>query len=221
MAGSRNNLLFFIVLGAGSIVLAGAVAGFLARLVSAGAEPASMQPTQRDVTYCTAGGVDLQMDIYAPARLAGARAPAVMFVHGGAWSGGDKASGEGAPEIAELVDRGYVVASISYRLAPRYVFPAQIEDVKCAVRYLRANASSLHIDPKRIGAWGASAGAQLVSLLGTTDESAGFEGDGGYLNESSRVQAVVDMYGRADLSTVPTTRPDLLPIFGSEAALPL
>src|SRR4051794_1903349 len=92
MAGSRNNRLFFIVLGAVSIVLAGAVAGFLARLVSAGVELAPMQPTQSDVTYCTAGGVDLRMDIYAPPRFAGARAPAVMFVHGGAWSGGDKAS---------------------------------------------------------------------------------------------------------------------------------
>ncbi|MFL5732078.1 MAG: alpha/beta hydrolase fold domain-containing protein [Chloroflexia bacterium] len=178
------------------------------------------QHVESDVTYCTADGVALKMDIYSPPVLGQAPSPAALFVHGGAWSGGDKADGEGTPETVELVGRGYVVASVNYRLAPRYVFPAQIEDVKCAVRYLRANASALHIDPNRIGAWGASAGGQLVSLLGTADESAGLEGDGGYPAESSRVQAVVDMYGRADLRTVPATRPDLLPVFGTEADLP-
>jgi len=188
---------------------------------SAGQDAALPVPMYADVTYCMAGGVALQMDIYEPTKRDGTQAPAAMFVHGGSWSSGDKADYEGAREIDDLTGRGYLVASVNYRLAPQYVFPAQIEDVKCAVRYLRANASSLNIDPNRIGAWGASAGGQLVSLLGTTDETAGLEGTGGYPNESSRVQAVVDMYGRADLATVPETRPDLLPIFGGAANLAL
>jgi acetyl esterase/lipase len=193
--------------------------GFFLHSVSAGQEAALPVPEQRDVTYCVADGVPLKMDIYEPIKADSAPAPVAMFVHGGSWSGGDKASYEGAHEIAALVSRGYLVASVNYRLAPQYVFPAQIEDVKCAVRYLRAGASSLNIDPNRIGAWGTSAGGQLVSLLGTTDESAGLEGNGGYADVSSRVQAVVDMYGRADLATIPETRPDLLPVFGGEANL--
>lgn len=184
----------------------------------------SVQPTQRDVTYCTTGGVSLKLDIYEREHGTSQSAknkhrPAVMFVHGGSWSAGDKAGGEGEPEIGELVSRGYLVVSINYRLAPSYVFPSQIADVKCAVRYLRANAAALNIDPQKIGAWGASAGGHLVSLLGTAGPEAGLEGDGGYSGQSSRVQAVVDMYGRADLATVPQTRPDLLPIFGSETDL--
>jgi acetyl esterase/lipase len=159
------------------------------------------------------------MDIYAPAQWVGAPQPAVLFVHGGGWTGGDKASDEGARETADLVKRGYLVAAINYRLAPQFTFPAPIEDVKCAVRFLRGNAARFHLDPDRIGAWGTSAGAHLVSLLGVTNGLAAFEGDGGYADQSSRVQAVVDLYGRADLRPVPQTRPDLLPIFGGAANL--
>lgn len=197
------------------------IAVVLARSASAEQPPALSMPapTERDVTYCTAGSTTLKMDLYVPTRYDGAPVPAAIFVHGGAWSSGDKASSEGAPETVDLLSRGYLVAAVNYRLAPDYVFPSQIEDLKCAVRYLRANAASLRIDPARIGAWGASAGGQLVSLLGTTDESAGLEGDSGYRGWSSRVQAVVDMYGRADLDSVPVARPDLLPIFGGATNL--
>jgi acetyl esterase/lipase len=127
--------------------------------------------------------------------------PAVLYVHGGGWTKGDKAAGAGASEIPELISRGYLVAAINYRLAPQYKFPAQIEDVKCAVRFLRANATTYGIDPERIGAWGGSAGGHLVALLGVTDATAGFEGNGGYADQSSRVQAVVDMFGPSDLTT--------------------
>jgi len=154
------------------------------------------------------------MDLYAPAPGDGAPAPVALFVHGGAWSVGDKRSAEGAPEVRALAARGYLVAAVNYRLAPQYAFPAPIEDVKCAVRYLRAHAGVLHLDSRRIGAWGASAGGMLVALLGGAGPAAGLEGDGGYATESSRVAAVVDMYGRADLQAVPLSRPDLLPIFG-------
>ncbi|OGN92650.1 MAG: hypothetical protein A2Z75_08305 [Chloroflexi bacterium RBG_13_50_10] len=166
--------------------------------------PSAIDPTklgmiERDVTYGVADGVALKMDIYYPKAAEGTM-PAVLYVHGGGWTKGDKRIGAGASEIPELVSRGYLVAAINYRLAPQYKFPAQIEDVKCAVRFLRANAATYGIDPERIGAWGGSAGGHLVSLLGVTDATAGFEGNGGYADQSSRVQAVVDMFGPSDLT---------------------
>ena len=154
---------------------------------------------ERDVTYGVADGVALKMDIYYP-KVAEGTMPAVMYVHGGGWTKGDKRIGAGATEIPELTSRGYLVAAINYRLAPQYKFPAQIEDVKCAVRFLRANAATYGINPDRIGAWGGSAGGHLVALLGVTDTTAGFEGNGGYADQSSRVQAVADMFGPSDLT---------------------
>ena len=153
---------------------------------------------KRDITYCTVGDVALKMDVYTPDTMTNPAA-AVIYVHGGGWTDGDKASG-GSREIQELLARGYLVFAINYRLAPEYKFPAQIQDVKCAVRHLRANVAVYNLDPDRIGAWGNSAGGHLVSLLGMTDASADFEGSGGYADQSSRVQAVVDGYGPADLT---------------------
>jgi acetyl esterase/lipase len=157
-------------------------------------------PTERDVTYCTLDGVELKMDIYRPQGSA-APTPALLYVHGGGWTGGDKRSGEGIRDIPELLARGYLVAAVNYRLAPRYKFPAMIEDVKCAVRFLRANAERFSINPEKIGAWGGSAGGHLVALLGTADATAGWD-VGQYLEQSSRVQAVVDMYGPTDLTVL-------------------
>jgi acetyl esterase/lipase len=164
-------------------------------------DPNKLGTVDRDVTYGTADGVALKMDVYYPEAAEGA-VPAVIYVHGGAWIGGDKREGAGATEIPELISRGYLVAAVNYRLAPEYKFPAQIEDVKCAVRFLRANAATYGIDPGHIGAWGRSAGGHLVALLGVTDVNAGFEGSGGYANQSSRVQAVVDMFGPTDLTAI-------------------
>jgi acetyl esterase/lipase len=155
----------------------------------------------RDVTYGIADGVALKMDIYYPKMAEGA-VPAILYVHGGGWTKGDKRAGAGSAEIPELVSRGYLVAAINYRLAPQYKFPAQIEDVKCAVRFLRANAATYGIDPDHIGTWGGSAGGHLVALLGVTDAAAGFDGNGGYADQSSRVQAVVDMFGPTDLTAM-------------------
>lgn len=162
-------------------------------------DPARLGTTERDITYCTVDGVPLQMDVYFPKTATGAF-PAVMYVHGGGWSRGDKKDGAGAGDIPAPTDAGFLVVAVNYRLAPQYKFPAQIEDVKCAVRHLRANASLYNLDPEKIGAWGGSAGGHLVSLLGTSDDSAGLEGTGGYSGQSSRVQAVVDMFGPSDLT---------------------
>jgi acetyl esterase/lipase len=153
---------------------------------------------EKDITYCTVEGVALKMDVYYPSENNG-RFPVTMYVHGGGWSSGDKAQGAGAIEIPALQKAGFLVVSVNYRLAPEYVFPAMIEDVKCAVRSLRAHADEYNLNTNRIGVWGGSAGGHLVNLLGTTDESAGFD-VGEYLEYSSRVQAVVDMFGPADLT---------------------
>ena len=152
----------------------------------------------KDLTYGDADGVALKLDVYYPKMASGAL-PAVVYVHGGGWTQGDKAIGAGATEIPEMVSRGYLAVSINYRLAPQHKFPAQIEDAKCAIRFLRANASLFGINPDRIGVWGGSAGGHLVALLGTTDAGAGLEGSGGYPGQSSRVRAVVDMFGPADM----------------------
>jgi acetyl esterase/lipase len=150
------------------------------------------------VPYCTAAdGTRLTMDIYQPFKREEPTS-AIIYVHGGGWVSGDKSDGVGALFIPELRRRGYVVFSVNYRLAPSYSFPAQIEDVKCAVRHVRANAAQYNIDAVRLGAIGGSAGGHLVALLGLTDTSAGWD-VGEYTDQSSGVQAVVDLFGPTDL----------------------
>ena len=158
---------------------------------------------ERDVTYGKAAGTELKLDLYFPRESDGKRLAAAVYVHGGGWQHGDKAQGAGAMVIPEMVRRGYLVASINYRLAPEHKFPAQIEDAKCSIRFLRAHAKEFHLDADRIGVFGGSAGGHLVALLGTSDASAGLEGKGGWAEESSRVQAVVDMFGPTDLTVLP------------------
>jgi acetyl esterase/lipase len=153
----------------------------------------------RDVTYCTFNDTEVKMDIYIPITIGSRPSPALVYVHGGAWIFGDKKIDAGEPDIPEFLSRGYVVATVNYRLAPEYKFPTQIEDVKCAVRYLRANAEKYNIDPNSIGAWGDSAGGHLVSLLALTNRSAGFD-VGEYLEYSSSIQAVVDYFGPTNLT---------------------
>ena len=97
-----------------------------------------------------------------------------------------------------LATKGYAVASVNYRLSQHAVFPAQIEDCKAAIRWLRANAAKYHIDADHIGVWGGSAGGHLVALLGTTGGVKDLEGNGGHLDQSSRVQCVVDWFGPTD-----------------------
>lgn len=151
--------------------------------------------TLRDVVYCSPDGSPQRMDVYFPES--GGPWPALLYVHGGGWMHGDKSE---AGMIAQLMtSQGYLVVSINYRLYPPAIFPAMIQDVKCAVRSLRANAAQYNLDPKRIGAVGVSAGGHLVALLGTTDPSTGWD-VGEYLEQTSRVQAVITMAGVMDLS---------------------
>ena len=150
----------------------------------------------RDLQYVEGGHERNRLDLYLPEKLQG-RLPVIVWIHGGAWRAGSK---EDCPAVP-LAAKGYAVASVDYRLSQHAVFPAQIEDCKAAIRWLRANAARYHLDPVRIGAWGASAGGHLVALLGTTGNVKELEGNGENLDQSSRVQCVVDWFGRADLTT--------------------
>jgi acetyl esterase/lipase len=170
-----------------------------------------------NVVYGRAGDEDLTLDLASPKGLT-RPVPAVVWIHGGAWRGGRKE--EFRQLISDSAKAGYVSASINYRLLPKYAFPAQVEDAKCAVRWLRANAERLHIDPNRIGAVGASAGAHLAMMLGAMDTGDGLEGDGGSPEASSRVQAVVSLAGPTNLqSTFPEASQKLIADFvGGPAA---
>lgn len=151
---------------------------------------------ERDVTYCTMNNLPQKMDVYYPSS--GGPWSVLMYVHGGSWIEGDKAEGEG---WKHLNDSGFLVVSVNYRLGDYQIkFPAMIEDIKCAVRYLRAHSKKYNIDSDRIAAVGASAGGHLVSLLGTADESAGWD-VGEYLDQSSEVQAVIVLSGISDFTT--------------------
>lgn len=152
------------------------------------------------VTFCN----NVEAKITEPS-VGHAAAPVAVYVHGGSWISGDfDTGGFAVSEIGPLLNaRGFVVMSVNYRLGPAHRWPDQIIDVKCAVRYLRANARALHVDPHRIGVWGQSAGAQLADLLGTTGPTAGWD-VGVYARQSSAVQAVVDLSGPTDLNTMST-----------------
>lgn len=142
-------------------------------------------------------GQKLEIDIVRPASTPGP-APTVLLIHGGGFRAGNRQSY--LPLAQKLAARGYVAATASYRLAPRHQFPAAVEDVKAAVRFLRANAPKFGIDPERIAAWGGSAGGHLVLMLGLTGDVAEFEGTGPNREFSSKVQAVVNYYGPTDFT---------------------
>ena len=145
----------------------------------------------RDLAYVDGGHERQKLDLYLPKE--GGKLPLIINIHGGAFKMGDKSQGVPADYLA----RGYAVASINYRLSQHAKFPAQIEDCKAAVRWLRAHAGQYRIDPDRIAAWGASAGGHLAAMLGTTGDTREFD-VGGNLGHSSAVQAVVDYFGPTD-----------------------
>jgi len=124
--------------------------------------------------------------------------PAVLCIHGGGFRAGTRKGYDGL--IKRLAERGYVAATVEYRLAPKYQFPAAVYDVKAAVRWLRANARKYRIDPDRIGVTGGSAGGHLAQFLGVTIDAKEFEGDGGNPKQSSRVSCVVNFYGPSDFT---------------------
>jgi acetyl esterase/lipase len=145
----------------------------------------------RDLPYVSGGHEREKLDLYLPKTKE--KTPLIIRIHGGAWLMGSKEM-EGP---GDYPSEGYAVASINYRLSQHAVFPAQIQDCKAAVRYLRANAQKYNLDPNRFGVWGPSAGGHLAALLGTTGDINEFD-VGENLSVSSRVQAVADFFGPTD-----------------------
>ncbi len=152
-----------------------------------------------DIVYAEAGGQMLKLDFARPTLCQGQTVPLVIYVHGGGWRSGDKGGAFQRGDSKMFFQLGFAVASINYRLAPQFHFPAQINDCKLAVRFFRKNAEDFGIDPDKIGLWGSSAGGHLVSLMGTADDDDGLEGPG-LEGISSRVAAVVDHFGPTDLT---------------------
>lgn len=136
------------------------------------------------------GSEKWKLDLAMPQEKGDAPRPAIVFVHGGGWRSGDKGGGQWRSLPLDYAAKGYVCISVNYRLVDEAVFPACVEDVKCAVRWLRANAEKYNVDSKRVGAYGNSAGAHLVAMLGLAGPDAQLEGDGPYQDQSSLVQAV-------------------------------
>ncbi len=150
------------------------------------------------VEYGRVGDKSLQLDLYQPRDMQ-RPAPGLIMIHGGGWRGGNRRIMH--TYCVLMAERGYVVATISYRLTGEAPYPAAVQDAKCAVRWMRANAKKYHVDPERIAALGGSAGGHLAMMLGYSADMAHLEGDGGHPGVSSRVQAVVNFYGPTDLTT--------------------
>jgi acetyl esterase/lipase len=171
--------------------------------------PFSLGTAHRDLTYCHSQ----QLDLYIPRAAVSRPLPVAMFVHGGGLTQGDKS--DLPPGFLDpLAAHGYAVASINYRLAPGTHFPAQIEDVKCAVRYLRTKSAMYGLDKNEIFAFGTSSGGQLVALAALTGSYRRWNG-GPYQAEPSTVTAVADMFGPANLTEQSGYTPsDLQDVFG-------
>jgi len=181
------------------------------RVVASNAPPAiafSLGPAHRDVTYCNTrqGGLlpppllagSQTLDLYIPKATATGPLPLAIYVHGGGMTSGDK--GNLNPLFLNaLASAGYAIASVNYRMAPEFKFPAQIEDIKCAIRFLRANAQTYGLDGSKIVAFGTSVGGQLVALAALTEPRSAID-VGPYPPASSSVTAVADMFGPANLT---------------------
>ena len=157
--------------------------------------PPAGTTAQRDIAYAAGGHERQKLDLFVPAG--SGPFPLIIWIHGGAFRMGDKSGIPFDPPPLAYLSEGYALASLNYRLSQHARFPAQIEDCKAAVRWLRAHAAQYRLDPQRFGAWGPSAGGHLVTLLGVTGGVKAFEA-GADLAISSRVQCVVDYFGPTD-----------------------
>ena len=151
---------------------------------------------ERDLEYARVESGPLLLDLYLPEAT---RPPLVVWIHGGAWRSGSK---DRVP-VLPLVSKGYAVASVEYRLSPVAPFPAQIHDIKAAIRFLRAHQRRYGYDASRVGIAGSSAGGHLVALVGASNSHSQLEGTvGEHLDQSSDVQAVIDLYGPTNFLTI-------------------
>ncbi len=180
-------------------VLSLAVAAVLAAVPALRAAPDVPEGVtfESGIEYSNPDDQHLQLNMARPSKGDGPF-PAVVCIHGGGFRAGDRKAWDA--RCVKLAQEGYVAVTITYRLAPKYPFPAAVHDCKAAVRWLRANAGKYHVDPDRIGATGDSAGGHLAAFLGVTGGVKRFEGDGGNPEQSSRVACVVDWYGPSDFT---------------------
>lgn len=159
-------------------------------------------PTHADLVFATVEGKDLKLNLFLPENVEAP--PLVIYIHGGGWRSG---SYEKCP-VTWLRDHGFAVASVGYRLVDVATFPAQIHDVKAAVRWLRAHAEDYGYDGNRIGVSGSSAGGHLSMLLGVSSGVEALEGTvGDHLDQDSHVDAIVDYYGASDFVLRSRTQP--------------
>ena len=156
------------------------------------------EPTLCDVLYGSVGDIALRLDFYEPTQRRQER-PLIVWVHGGAWRSGTKS---GVP-IVKLREQGFAIASVDYRLSPVAKFPAQIHDIKSAIRFLRTNADRFGVDANRFVLAGSSAGGHLAVLAAVSDGVPELSGNLGVTeNISSSVQAVVSYFGAGNLQTI-------------------
>ena len=152
---------------------------------------------EKNIEYSNPDGQHLQLNMARPKNAKGPL-PCVVCIHGGGFRAGKRDGYDGL--IQNLARNGFAAVTVSYRLAPKYQFPAAVHDTKAAVRWVRANAAKYGIDPDRIGVTGGSAGGHLAQFLGVTPGVAEFEGDGGNPHVSSHVKCVVNVYGPSDFT---------------------
>lgn len=185
--------------------LSALIVGFLAHQFAISATAQAQSPrglngvrVAKNIPYVADGHERQVLDLYTPVNVAASPPrPLIVWIHGGGWRAGSK---DGCPPLRHgFVDKGYAIASINYRLSGHAKFPAQIEDCKAAIRWLRAHAGEYGIDSQRLGVWGNSAGGHLVALVGTTGNQKVFD-VGAHLDQSSTVQAVVNFYGPTDFN---------------------
>ena len=155
------------------------------------------EPTDRDVVYATEAEQKLRLDVYR--SRSSRKCPVIIWVHGGAWRAGSK---DRVP-VTGLLDHGFAIASIDYRLSPVAEFPAQVHDIKAAIRFLRANGATYNFDPDHFVIAGSSAGGHLAALVGVSNDVVALEGSvGNNSSFSSNVQGIVSFYGATNLQTI-------------------
>lgn len=156
------------------------------------------QKTIKDIEFANVDGRSLKLDLYLPMK-SDLNPPLVVWVHGGAWRRGARSS----MPLKDLVKRGYAIASVDYRLTPVAPFPANVHDIKAAIRWLRANAGKYHYSSEKVAIAGASAGGHLAALVGTSNGHTVLEGKvGKNPDQSSDIAAIVSFYGAANLTTI-------------------
>ena len=153
--------------------------------------------TQTDVEYARVDGLPLLLDLHRPSGMK--HPPLIVYVHGGAWRAGSKSD----VPIAGLLEHGFAIASVDYRLSTQARFPAQIHDIKAAIRFLRGKASLFDLNAESIAIIGSSAGGHLAALVGVTNSHKALEGRvGDHLDQSSDISAIVSFYGAANLQSI-------------------